>query len=243
MRSVPLWILTAATLFQSVTGELFGIDVLVYSSPTSDEQIVIDIEPEATVAELQYVLDGLLGEEGQWSLVATRRCPNDRQFCPPNPQAGYQWDIANGARDFSYIPNQDDKNNIAYVVKTLANKNEASLLFYKSTIESCGNKVNHVHPLKFLQVIFSDEELKVGMRNIRKKSLVWKSFRGGIVDSLSDETNVNNMREEYLPEFAASIGIDPNIIAPLYQQRNWREFVEALVTHVPRKEDKRRYDF
>lgn len=234
MRSIPLSVLGAVIALHPLS----GIDLVILPSQSVSEEAVVDIEEAATVAELQCLLDGMYGDNGPWTLLAMR----SNQSCPC-PQAGYQWDTANGARDFYYNPSPEDKQNIAYVVKTLANKNEISLLFYKNTIESSGAKVNHVHPLKFLQTIFTDEELKIGMRNIRRKSLVWKSFRDGIADSLTDETNNNNMLHEYLPLFASAVQVDINMIAPLYQQRNWCDFIEALVTHVPRREDPRRYDF
>jgi hypothetical protein len=227
-----------AALFSLVTVSLSAVEVLVI--PSEGQDLCLEIDSFNTLEELDRQLADLNATNGNWILLAA-------QAPYVYPEAAreseyYNRDLQAGARDFYYTPSAEDKNNISFIVKTLANHNEASLLFKKGQIEAAGSRVEHIHPLKFLQTIFSDEELKVGMRNIRKKSWVWRNFRSGLCDSLSDETNVGNMHDEYLVQFCKSLDLDPAYVTTLYQQHAWRDFVEALVSHVPRKGDHRRYD-
>ncbi len=240
MNAKMQWFIAAAAVTQLVCPIVNGMELVLMAG--DGKPLVIDIADTVTLQELQEHLGSLAApDQGQWFLMAAR----DNNSSPMSPRAaepGYSRDGNLGARDFYYSPTADDKANIGYVVKTLANKNEISLLLYSSAIQSAGDSVKHIHPLKFLSVIFCDEELKVGIRNIRKKSLVWKRFRGGIADSLTDEQAANNMKPEYLVDFCNQVGLNVNLVQGLYQQNNWREFLDILVAKVPRKGDYRRYD-
>ena len=204
-----------------------------------NDPVELEVDPQATVGEIEKLLSSLEEQGSGEVLLALQKSSTQTNV---SQGAGYSYDINNGARDFYREVKGDEKSNIAYIVKTLANKHETSLLVHKGSIQSAGKRVDHVHPLKFLSTIFENEELKVGMRNIRKRSWVWGNFRDGIADSLRDEQNVDNMKEEYLYEFAAPLKLDVNTVYALYVNGQWKEFVEALVTHVPRKGNPKRFN-
>jgi len=65
-----------------------------------------------------------------------------------------------------------------------------SIAIAKGDLVAAGDRIDHVHPLRFLEAVFTDEELKVGIRNIRGKGWVWNHFVGGLKDSLSTEFNI-----------------------------------------------------
>ena len=89
---------------------------------------------------------------------------------------------------------------------------------------------------------FTDEELKVSVRNIRNKKLVWKSFVSGIGENLSQELHRNNMRYEQVLHFADTVGVDAELLYPSVKKGKWGDFIAALVKHVPRQGDHKRYD-
>ncbi|MDP1835759.1 MAG: hypothetical protein Q8K75_07510 [Chlamydiales bacterium] len=239
------YMIKTAALMPLLALNAYAVEIVVM--PTDGDQVLLELSPYNTLEELDQHLNTIDQENGHWVLLATRNSgesifPTADYNINDRESDSYKRDINEGARDYYYEPTAEDKSNISFIVKTLANHNEASLLFKKGQIEAAGARIEHIHPLKFLQMIFMDEELKVGMRNIRKKSWVWKSFRSGLCDSLNDEQRVDNMRDEYLARFCAAVDLDHNVVAGLYQQKAWRDFVESLVTNVPRKGDHRRYD-
>ena len=131
---------------------------------------------------------------------------------------------------------------IRYIVTSLANRSLIHLLANRGEFEAAGDRVDHVHPLKFLMVIFTDEELKVCIRNMRGRGWVWGSFASGLTDSLATESSIDNLRIEHIYDFASTVEIDPNMIVPSVEQKKWEEFINLLIEHVPRKGDHGRYD-
>lgn len=216
-----------------------GMELVLMASDSMP--MVIEVPETLSLQDLQEHLESLTGtHDDNWLLFASRNPPKVK--ADVRGETGYSRDVNEGARDYYLDPTEEDKGNIGYVVKTLANKSEVSLLLYSTAVQTAGDNVKHVHPLRFLGVIFEDEELKVGIRNVRKKSMVWKRFRAGIAESLSDEHAVDNMKDAYLVDFCNKVGVDIKLVLSHYQKANWREFIETLVTHVPRKGDYRRYD-
>lgn len=163
-------------------------------------------------------------------------------YTPNSPSCDKNWVRYEGvARDYYYTPDAEDLYHIDFIVTTMANQSEASLLFKRSQIESVGKKIEHIHPLKLLQIIFTDEKLKVGMRNIKKKTLVWPSFRSGLSGSLEEERCIGNMDEEYLYLFCEAVDLDLCSVLPLYQKGAWKEFLDTLIVKIPRKGSSNRY--
>lgn len=238
--SQKLLINIAAMLALATTTHAVEVVVM----PAEGDELVFDMESYETIGDLTLHLDSMNSDEGNWILVATRGCRSGSNCAPrASSSNGYSRDTNAGARDYSYSPSEEDKKNIFYLIKTLADKNEAYLLFNKGSIESAGKKTEHIHPLKLLQIIFTDEELKVGIRNMSKRKWVWDSFRQGTADSLADEARIGNMPYAYLGVFCATVNLDEKVVKDQYVNGHWREFIDTLVNKVPRKADSRRYDF
>ncbi len=211
-----------------------GMEVVVMAS--DGNPTLLEVPSDVTLEELTAQLNAM--DEGNWNFMAAQAQPTMKS----TSDSGYSYNVPAGGRDFYYQPNNEEIRNISYVVKTLANKSEISLLVYAGSIETAGNNTAHIHPLKFLQVIFADEELKVGMRVVKGKSMVWKKFRGGIADSLADEQVVGNMHIGYLVDFCNAVGLNIKLVQNLYEQGQWKDFIDAVVVNVPRKGDHNRYD-
>jgi len=145
-------------------------------------------------------------------------------------------------RNFYAEMTPQEENDIRYIVKTLANKSMIALAPIMRDLDAAGDRIDRIHPLRFLMTVFSDEEMKVGVRNIRTKRWVWKNFVGGLKGSLSAEANYNNMKEEYVLAFAECVEIDSALITPSIQSHSWDKFINLLIEHVPRKGDYDRYD-
>lgn len=145
-------------------------------------------------------------------------------------------------RDFYEPLTEDHKNDIRLIVTTLANKTLPKIFMQQGALERAGQRIDRVHPLRFLEYIFSDEALKTGMHSIRSKGRIWKNFYEGLRDSLEAEANSMNMKDEYVNEFATSVNIGTNLLLPLVHEKKWHEFFDTLLAQIPRSKDHNRYD-
>lgn len=135
-----------------------------------------------------------------------------------------------------------EKNDIRFIITTLANKNLISIAKHRSELEAAGDRIDHLHPLVFLTTAFTDEELKVGVRKIRGRGWIWSDFVGGLTKCLATESSCNNLKQEQIASFARKVGIKPELLYPAYDERRWEAFLDELITHVPRTGDPGRID-
>lgn len=145
-------------------------------------------------------------------------------------------------RNYAHQLTQKEKDDISYILKTLNDHTFVTLAAHRSALKKAGERVDHVHPLRFLQCIFTDEDLKVCVRNIQGKIFVWGEFLKGITTSLTEETKKNNVPPEQIVDFAATLGIDVGAIYSLYINQNWEQLVDVLINVVPRKDPSDRYN-
>lgn len=145
-------------------------------------------------------------------------------------------------RNYSRPVKTDEKNNIRYVIRSLAKYNLAQLAREKSSLERAGDKINHLHPFRFLQCIFTDEELKAGLHAIRKKGgYVWSNYYDGMKSSLNEEFDKDNLIQ-FTCDFADNVGVNVNEILPYVQARQWSNLVDVLINSIPRQGNPQRYD-
>jgi hypothetical protein len=130
---------------------------------------------------------------------------------------------------------------ISYIVKTLANSSLPKIKSAETSLKKAGDRIEQVHPLQFLTCVFTNEELKVCVRNMQGRAWVWKNFLSGILDTLEQEAAKNNILP-FIHDFAAHIKIDPNVILPIAQTGRWEKFVSTLIDLVPREGGTDRYD-
>lgn len=135
-----------------------------------------------------------------------------------------------------------ENSDIRYIVTTLANRSLITLAIEKGDLEAAGDRLEHVHPLRFLIPVFTDEELKVGIRNIRGRGWIWGHFGGGIKEALASESSIGNLKDEHILDFAKKVKIDPALILPALHGQHWEEFIDLLIAHIPRVGDHDRYD-
>jgi hypothetical protein len=144
-------------------------------------------------------------------------------------------------RQYDAALTASEKKKIAHTIETLGNSSLVSIARAKSTLQKEGDEIEHVHPLKFLSYIFSEEKLKAALHNIRGRSWVWGKFFKGLKEGLEDEYKNNNLLP-YIADFSRQIKIDPKKILPLAEKQRWKDFVEMLLIEIPRSENAHRYD-
>lgn len=146
-------------------------------------------------------------------------------------------------RNYAVPVSKSEKKDIAYVVNTLARDSLLSIAASRSSLNKTEDRIIHIHPLRFLMTIFSDEELKAGAHAIRDRGgMVWDGFLGGVSKSATEETAKKNMKLEFIQDFAREVKIDPQLIIGPIQQSRWKDLVNILIDKIPRANDPNRYD-
>jgi hypothetical protein len=147
-------------------------------------------------------------------------------------------------REFSAEPSGRDVEDVRYIVLTLANRSVLGIAKDKDLVEKAGDRIDHLHPLKFLQVIFTDDELKVGVKNIREKGWLWSSFIDGIAITLEVESRIGNLTGQMIGHFANTVGVKAHDLMSYSKEGAWEKMVDYLIANVPReRDDSDRYDF
>jgi hypothetical protein len=147
-------------------------------------------------------------------------------------------------RDYTKPLSTNERADITFIISNVGNSSLITLAKIKKDIKEAGNRVDHVHPLRFLECIFVDEALKVAVNKIPGR-IGWVSdpFFDGLYTSLSEEAAKDNIKEEFIQDFATTVGLsDPNIILPSIKSHNWPELFHLLVKNLPRKGKPDRYD-
>lgn len=222
---------------------------VVAASPLTafDRAALIEVIPEETIESLSQRLDKDVGvdlEEQLVFLVKDLSEDNRGQYYLVTADDDlYQRESSlSPYRAYENTLTPQERATISDIVLTLANTSYPKLLLKKGELDRKGAQIDHVHPLRHLACIFTDEQLKAGIRNIREKKLVWRSYVNGLGSSLTEESQRDNLKEGYILDFAQMVGINPSLIWPLINERRWRDFIEVLIDSIPRKGNPRRYD-
>ena len=135
-----------------------------------------------------------------------------------------------------------EKNDIYYIMTTLGNSSLFTIALNRSNLESAGDRIDGVHPIRFLTHVFTNEELKVAIKNIRASGWIWGDFSSGLKKSLATEFSLNNLTKDHVVELSRKLELDVKLLLGPYQNNNWEEFIDTLIYKVPRKGDYERYD-
>lgn len=122
----------------------------------------------------------------------------------------------------------EDRAHIYELIMTMAREGKVSLLFKQNHMKWLGAKICHVHPLRFLAVIFTDPQLKECMRDVFDDHFKRNGFMDGLGSSLSREAD-KGMLDGYLKEFAAEVGVKLTLLQECVQSRDWDGFVRVLI--------------
>ncbi len=136
-------------------------------------------------------------------------------------------------RDYWTPITDQEKRDLGELVRTLANEKQTTLWGKQSHLEgTLKPRLVHLHPLKFLTIIFTDNELKVCMKNLDGKLVVWKKFEGETADSLAKENNAGNITQDQINDFANKVGLSSAELAPYFQGQKWEQLISFLIAKV-----------
>ena len=117
-----------------------------------------------------------------------------------------------------------DRENIREIISAMGEKGKLALLFQQTYLRELGTHINHVHPLKFLSVIMTDQYLKSCMTIIWNDYFKKKGLLDGLVPALSREAEKGKL-QLYLPDFANEVGVLHEDLKPYTDVYDWENMV------------------
>ncbi|MEM1281954.1 MAG: hypothetical protein AAGG81_00215 [Chlamydiota bacterium] len=222
-----------AMLAIGATHQVLGFDIFVKTA--NGEVLTFDVDPNETIGHVIEQVDNYLDEKGTqftpYYFDFHRDHENEELLCK-----------AKHLRDYYKGPTKNNIEDMRYIVLTLGNQPLLKLKKFKSSLKSAGDRIDDVHPLHFWRVIFTNDQTVSAIHSMKRRKMVWKPFIKGMSDSLDEAAKRNNLRAEYIQDFANHIGIDASLFEDYLYKRDWEGFAKALLTHVPRPEGTDRYD-
>lgn len=214
---------------------------------TPENPITLEITPQDSFIEVMRIIKAdleIVESDDSWLDLSKSELQGVHlDFSPGKIVASKPKKQDKPARNYFAPLTPAEKNDIGYILRTLANNPILKIAAHKSSLKKAGDRVDHVHPLRFLQCIFGDEELKVCAHNIQGKSWVWDEFLDGIVTSFNEEIAKFNVPPEFIIDFANILGINVHLIYPSYLEHKWVDIVNILIAFVPRQEGDKKYDW
>lgn len=119
---------------------------------------------------------------------------------------------------------------ISEIITTMGKSSLIGLGFKKNHLKALGKQLDGIGPLQFLGYIFSHEDLKLQMVNIKKSSMKWNGFIDGLKPGLNREAATKELYEN-LPGFATTLKVQLDPLKNLAENKDWDGFVAYLVDH------------
>lgn len=223
-------------LFIYLTSCLFltaiGAQEIVVRTPDGQYNVV-DVESEMNFSNTIDLLQYDLNYNGEYII----------DFMAITPKRNVQTKSMKGVvRDYWIPVTASEKKDVAYIINTLGMSSLLKLNGEKSSIKKAGKRLDHLHPLRFLMCIFTDDEMIASMHAMDGRTWVWSEFKSGTVTTLETEADKNNLNPDQIEHFAAQIGISAGPILTLLANRQWDNFISHLLANVKRNADAGRYN-
>jgi len=141
-----------------------------------------------------------------------------------------------GKSPYAQLPITEAEAQMIYqIIDTVGTNGLGTLYFKEDELKDLGNKVQHVHPLKFLEVVFTDPHLKECMKNVEEWPLT--KLRGfmqgsggtpGFIQKCERESSRNNL-QPYVLSFCQAVKAHPDQVRDLIEKKQWEKLVRYLI--------------
>ena len=128
---------------------------------------------------------------------------------------------------------EEDQKFIRELIETLGEEGKIALLFKATYMKRLGALICHVHPIKFLAVIFRDTYLGQCVSMIMDDGFKRAEFMDGLGSGLTREVEKGTL-ETYLVDFQQEVGGTTKLdeIQAICKTRNWEKLIYYLLEHV-----------
>ncbi|MEM8727716.1 MAG: hypothetical protein AAGE99_03290 [Chlamydiota bacterium] len=142
-------------------------------------------------------------------------------------------DLSRSDHFYSLPMSRTDQDHIYELIESMGGSGYWSLLKQKKRMEKLGDKVDDVHPLRFIAYIYGHPHLKGNMDKIMGDRFKRRGFlnghgkKEGFAQRMMKEMRRNNLIR-YLPGFARSVRVDENEISPFFHRHDWEGLLRYL---------------
>ena len=171
--------------------------------------VSIDALPPAVVAEVEEVIPSVEIKQNSNPIYDTIQVNVDKQTYQDLP--------------FS----KEDKEHIAELITAMGLHSKIFLLWHSRKYYKIGDKINHVHPLKFLGVIYSNPELKEHMKEIMNDYFKRKNLINGLVPHLDEMAKRKNFTRDFTI-FCEEIQVPFDSLKEYMKESTWKDMVDYL---------------
>jgi len=126
------------------------------------------------------------------------------------------------------ICTEQDKANVFEIISTMAGNGKITLLIRQGHLKELGAQINHLHPLKFLEIIFTSEHLKGCITSIFEDYFKRNGFMDGLGPSLTNESDKGKL-SQHIPFFAKEVNVAPEALQPYILACDWENLVRYLI--------------
>ncbi len=123
---------------------------------------------------------------------------------------------------------EEDRNNVIEIVTTVGSESKLELLFNQTYLKGIGARIQHIHPLMFLEIAISSEYNKACTRNIMDDFFKKPSFMGGLGGNLTREKEKGKLEKNIEP-FAQRVGVSKKSIQHFFDKSDWDGLVRFLL--------------
>lgn len=129
----------------------------------------------------------------------------------------------------------EEEKMICQIIDTVGNSGLATLFLKQGELRDLGNKVQHVHPFKFLEVVFTRPDLKKCMNDVeRHPATKWDGFMhgsGGTAGFIQkcDRENARNNLLPHVLGFCQAVKAHPDQVRDLVEKKQWEKLVRYLI--------------
>lgn len=123
---------------------------------------------------------------------------------------------------------QQERDKIFTLIHNMGTLGWTKLLFKKSAMEKIGDEIDHVHPMRFLAVIFANPHLKYCMGEVEKSSLKWGRFIKGCSKKMKKNHKDGNLIP-HITGFAEEVGVNPDDCYQYLIREDYEGFVKFLI--------------
>jgi hypothetical protein len=142
---------------------------------------------------------------------------------------------AQGQTSYNQLSLTDAEAKMIYqIIDSLGNLGLAKLYFKEDEMTMLGNKVQHVHPLKFLETVLTNPHLKQSMVQVEDSYFKWRGFLNGssnapgFVARCNREADHNNFAP-YIRGFCQVVKAHPEQVRAFIERREWEKLVRFLI--------------
>jgi hypothetical protein len=138
---------------------------------------------------------------------------------------------------YSKLPLTDEEGRIIYqIIDSVGNWFEGKLWKKEAEIAALGNKVQHVHPFKFLETVLNTPHLKQAMIKIEDSflSLKWRGFFNGTDESPGftakcEREYARDNLSRYIVGFCQAVKANPEQVCHFVEKKEWEKLVSFLI--------------